>query len=424
MFWQLLYNTLFVPLGWIMFQLLGIVNKKARVGIQGRTDLFSRLERDLARLDRNAKRIWFHSASLGEFEQAKPIIAEIKRRYPSAQIIVSFFSPSGYEHSLSYSQASIITYIPFDSRANAERFVETVRPSAAIAVRYDVWPNHLWALKRRGIPTFIANATLRPNGLRDLPVIRQFHRAMYNALDFILTVSEEDKKVFASYDLEHPVVEVMGDTRYDQVWRRSADSKMRHILPEALVAGRKILILGSSWTSDEDVVLPVCYRLRETHPDLLVILVPHEPTLANLEQVEQRIGANMSVVRFSNLHDYRNETVILVDSVGILMALYRYAHVAYVGGSFGAGIHNVLEPAAYGLPVVMGPRHQNSQEAVRLLREGGAFTGYGTDEIFAHLNRLLSSEKDRAAASAIALHLVKTNIGATDRFLATMENVL
>jgi 3-deoxy-D-manno-octulosonic-acid transferase len=199
---------------------------------------------------------------------------------------------------------------------------------------------------------------------------------------------------------------------------------MRHILPEAILAGKKVLILGSSWASDEEVVLPACYRLAQAHPELLVIVVPHEPTLANLEQVEHRIGENMSVVRFSNLHDYRDESVILVDSVGILMPLYRYAHVAYVGGSFGAGIHNVLEPAAYGLPVVMGPRHQNSQEAVRLLREGGAFTGYGTAEIFAHLSRLLSSEKDRTAAGAVALQLVKTNIGATDRFLATMENVL
>jgi 3-deoxy-D-manno-octulosonic-acid transferase len=424
MFWQLLYNTIFVPLGWIGFQLLGLVNRKARVGISGRAGLFERLERDVARLDKTSKRFWFHSSSLGEFEQAKPIIAEIKRRYPSTQIIVSFFSPSGYEHSRSYSLASVITYIPFDSRANAERFVETVRPSAAIMVRYDVWPNHLWSLKRRAIPVFIANATLRPSGLRDFPFVRQFHRAMYNALDYILTVSEDDRAVFGSYGLDHPVIDVMGDTRYDQVWRRSADSKTRHLLPPAVVEGKKILILGSSWTSDEDVVLPACYRLREQHPELLVILVPHEPTLENLERVEERIGTQMSVIRFSNLNDYRGESVILVDSVGILMALYRYAHVAYVGGSFGAGIHNVLEPAAYGLPVLMGPRHQNSQEAVRLLREGGAFTGYGTAELLAHLTRLFDNEPERAAAGATALGLVKKNVGATDRFLATMENVL
>ena len=424
MIWRLLYNTILVPLGWLGFQLLGLVNKKARIGIAGREDLFSRLEQEVSRLDRESKRIWFHSSSLGEFEQAKPIIAEIKRRYPSTHIIVSFFSPSGFEHSRSYNLASVISYLPFDSRANAERFVETVRPSAAIAVRYDVWPNHLWALQRRGVPTFIANATLRPNSLRDFPVIRQFHRAMYNALDHILTVSEDDKRMFESYRLAHPVIEVMGDTRYDQVWRRSAESKARHILPASILAGRRILILGSSWASDEDVVLPACYRLQPAHPELLVILVPHEPTLSNLEQIEHRIGTNMSVIRLSNLNEYRGEQVILVDSVGILMTLYRYAHVAFVGGSFGAGIHNVLEPAAYGLPVVMGPRHQNSQEAVRLLREGGAFTGYGTSDILAHLSRLFSNESERSAAGAIAINLVKKNVGATDRFLATMEDVL
>jgi 3-deoxy-D-manno-octulosonic-acid transferase len=420
MAWQLLYNTIFVPLGWLGFRIFGLVNRKARSGIRGRADLFVRLERDVARIGAG-KRIWFHSSSLGEFEQAKPIIAEIKRRFPTTQIIVSFFSPSGYEHSLKYSLASVITYLPFDSRANAERFVETIRPDAAIMVRYDVWPNHLWSLKRRGIPVFIANATLRPSTLRDLPLVRQFHRAMYNALDFILTVSDDDRAVFASYGLDRPLIKVMGDTRYDQVWRRSTESKARHLLPDAVTAGKRVLILGSSWTSDEEVVLPACETLAAAHPELLVILVPHEPTLANLERIEEAIGTAMPVIRFSNMNDYAGETVILVDSVGILMGLYRYGHV---GGSFGTGIHNVLEPAAYGLPVLMGPRHQNSQEAVRLLREGGAFTGYGTAEILAHLRRLLADEGARQAAGAKALDLVKTNIGATDRFVAAMDHLL
>ncbi len=361
---------------------------------------------------------------MGEFEQAKPIIAEIKRRAPATQVIVTFFSPSGYENSLKYGLASIIAYIPFDSRANAERFVATVRPDAAIMVRYDVWPNHLWALRRHGVPVFIANATLRPSTVRDLPLLRQFHRAMYNALDGILTVSEADRSVFATYGLDHPMLAVMGDTRYDQVWRRSAEAKTRHLLPPAITQGRKVLILGSSWTADEEVLMPACETLRAEHPELLIILVPHEPTLGNLERIESGLPASLSVIRFSNLNDYAGESVILVDSVGILMPLYRYAHVAFVGGAFGAGIHNVLEPAAYGLPVLMGPRHQNSQEAVRLQQEGGAFSGATTEELLAHLRRLFGDEKARQAAGDVALALVRSNVGATDRFVATVEHYL
>lgn len=424
MLWRVLYQIVIIPLGWTFFHLLGLFDRKAARGIRGRKGLLDRLWERVTRLNPHSKRIWFHSSSMGEFEQAKPIIAELKRRHPEVEIIATFFSPSGYEHSRTYKLASIIAYIPFDSAANARRFIELIRPSAAVIVRYDVWPNHLWALRRAGVPTFIANATLRRNSTRRMPVLRQFHREMYNSLDYILTVSPEDKQTFESFGLSHPVVEQIGDTRYDQVWLRSAESRTRQVIEPRILAGKKVLVIGSSWKADEDVLIPACLRLFGEHPEFLVILVPHEPTLETLERIEYELNGRIASIRFSNLSQYVDEKLILIDVVGILMTLYRYASVAYVGGSFSGGVHNVLEPAAYGIPILFGPVHQNSQEAASLVREQAAFVGENQDDLHGHLRMLLDDERRRADAGTKALSFVCRNTGATERFLSYLEKVL
>lgn len=428
MIWRLFYRIVVVPIGWAAFHLLALVDRKAARGLRGRKGWLPRLEKEMARLNdsrnRGGRRVWFHSSSMGEFEQAKPIIAELKRRHPDIRIIVSFFSPSGYEHSRSYKLADVITYLPFDSSRNAERFVQLVRPAAAVIVRYDVWPNHLWALKRAGVPTFIANATLRPDTGRLLPFFRQFHAFLYNSIDYILTVSLDDKDVFQSFHLRKPVVEVIGDTRYDQVWRRSAESKQRHLIDQQILRNRKVLVLGSSWEEDEEMLLPACRKFFAAHPEFLVILVPHEPTLDTLERIESELNGSLTSLRFSQLSDYQGQQVILIDSVGILMALYQYAHVAYIGGSFGSGVHNVLEPAVYGIPILFGPGHTNSREAVELASRGAAFVGRNAEEFYGHLELLLCNDHARRTAGEQALALVRQNVGATERFLSYLAKVL
>ena len=424
MLWRLFYNIIAIPIIWIGFQLFGLTDKKAKRAIRGRRGLFTRLEQQVAKLPQNAKRIWFHSSSMGEFEQAKPIIAELKKRRPDVQIIVSFFSPSGYEHSLSYKLADIITYLPFDSSSYAKRFVELIRPSAAVIVRYDVWPNHVWALQDAGVPTFIANATLRQSTARALPFFKQFHRMIYDRINFILTVSESDKEAFVSFGLLRPIVNVIGDTRYDQVWRRRAESKLRHVLDEKILSGKKVLVIGSSWKEDEEAILPACISLIEQHRDFFIILVPHEPTVENLERIETGINGYASSIRFSNLNEYKNERVILIDSVGILMAVYQYAHLAFVGGSFRNGVHNVLEPAAYGIPVLFGPKYENSQEAQEMLRKDAALMGNTGEEIRGHIHRLLTEDKYEKKFGENAEAFVRSHTGATERFLSYLEKII
>ncbi len=422
-FWIWFYNALVIPVFWTLVHIAGWVNPKVRRAIRGRQTMFDKLATDVGRLT-SAHRIWFHSSSMGEFEQAKPIIAALRARFKDLNIIVSFFSPSGYDHSKNYKLADVITYIPFDSRAQARRFLDLIRPTAAVMVRYDVWPNHIWELRRRNVPIFIANATMRDNSSRFLPLVRSFHHTLYNNLTAILTVSEKDVRNFRRFGITNGRLEAIGETRYDQVWQRSEDARRKHVMPPQIVRKRKVVVVGSSWPEDEEILLPTFRKILKYDPRVLMILVPHEPTVDALDAIEVSLGQRPKSIRFSVLTDYNSEPVIVVDSVGILMSLYQYADVSYVGGSFRQGIHNVLEPAVYGIPVVYGPKHENSQEAQELVRRGGGFVVRDQQECYRTLRTLLDDDDARAKAGAASLALVKENIGATERFVKKMEALL
>ncbi|HTP12381.1 MAG TPA: glycosyltransferase N-terminal domain-containing protein, partial [Bacteroidota bacterium] len=369
-FWFLLYNGIVIPGLWIALKFGSLFNAKIRHGIAGRVNLFGQLEQQ-ARGLRAPKRVWFHSSSMGEFEQAKPIIAALRERHRDLDIIVSFFSPSGYDHSKNYKLADLITYIPFDTVGNAKRFLDLIRPTVAVMVRYDIWPNHIRELKKRNIPILIANATMRKNSPRLKFPVRGFHEQLYSQLTSILAVSASDVKAFEKIGIRYPQVEAIGETRYDQVWVRSLEARRKHLIPESILRRRKVLVVGSSWEEDEEVIIPTFKKILQYDSNVLMILVPHEPTLPTLDRIEVQLNSSPGFIRFSDLNDYQGERIIVVDSIGILTALYQYAHVAYVGGSFKQGVHSVLEPAVYGIPVLYGPRHHNSQEAVELAKRGG-----------------------------------------------------
>jgi len=421
--WFSAYNVLFIPFFWVLLHCASPFNSKIRKGIRGRKGLIERIEYDLKKL-KSKRRVWFHSSSMGEFEQAKPIIAALRKKYRDIDIIVTFFSPSGYDHSKNYKLADIITYIPFDTKANARSFIDLLQPTAAVFVRYDVWPNHLWELKARNIPTFIANATMRTSSARFYPLIKSFHRLLFNDFISILTVSVKDVEAFSRFRLTHPLIQAIGETRYDQVWQRSADAKKKHLIPFSVLNEKKIFIAGSTWPEDEELLLPAIKKLLEYDSKVLIILVPHEPTEEALEAIEKQLPIRIKSIRFSLLNDYSRERIIIVDSIGILMALYQYADIAYVGGGFRQGIHNVLEPAVYGIPVVYGPRHTNSQEAQELLRQGGGFLINDQFECYKTLRKLLDDSKARTIAGNVSLKLVKENIGATERFIEHLSKVL
>ncbi|HEX9006299.1 MAG TPA: glycosyltransferase N-terminal domain-containing protein [Bacteroidota bacterium] len=421
--WEGFYTAVFIPLIWLVLRSLGPVNRKVRRGIRGRRSLFAELAARMGAV-RPGRRVWFHASSMGEFEQAKPIIAELKRRSPETRIVASFFSPSGYDHSLKYPLADVITYLPFDTLPGVRKFLDLVRPDAAVMVRYDVWPNMIWELERRKVPTLIANATMRPTSARFLPALRNFHHHLYDSISEILTVSERDVEAFQGFGLEKAHVEAIGDTRFDQVCSRSAAARKHHLLPEGVTRGTKVIVIGSSWPEDEEVIIPAFLALRQQVPQVLMVIVPHEPTLEHLEELERRLNGSVETLRFSALNEYRGEPVIIVDSIGILLMLYAAADVAYVGGSFRQGIHNVLEAAVYGVPVLFGPRHKNSQEPGQLVERGGAFVVEGSEDLAAIWRGLLTDEKSRLKAGTIAAEFVSEHTGATERFLEHLQKYL
>ncbi|MDP1676005.1 MAG: glycosyltransferase N-terminal domain-containing protein [Bacteroidota bacterium] len=420
---QLLYNIFIVPLLWISFHIGGLINKKIKIGIEGRRNLFEQLISNSSKLN-TSPRVWFHASSLGEFEQAKPIIALLKNRYPSINIIATFFSPSGFENSKNYKPSSIISYIPFDSYSNVHKFIDIVKPNVAVMVRYDIWPNMIFALKSKSIPTMIANATMPQNSLRKFPFIIQFHQILYNCFSHILTVSTKDELSFRDFQTTNPVIKSIGDTRFDQVLMRGEDARQKNLFANSVIEGKKIFIVGQSWGGDDDVIIPVLFKIQKLESQLLTIIVPHEPTVEHLEELESKLEENISFIRFSEMNNYNNQKVILIDSVGILVALYKYAHVVYIGGSFKQGIHNVLEPAVFGNPIIFGPKHTNSQEAVELARRGGGFIVENEKELYRTLRTLLVNQTDRAAAASISKAFVYDNCGATERFLQYLEPYL
>ena len=238
MIWMFFYNAVFIPLFCLAVGILALFKQKVRRAIRGRRGLFESLAAKTAQLG-SGPRLWVHSSSMGEFEQAKPIISALRQQMPGIKILVTFFSPSGYEHSRTYPLADVISYIPFDSSKNARRFIDLVKPTVAVMVRYDIWPNHIWELHRRKIPILIANATMRRSTPRRLPLLKPFHQRVYNAIDRILTVSQSDVVVFRALGITRPLLEAIGDTRYDQVAARSAEARKRSIIPSGILQGKR-----------------------------------------------------------------------------------------------------------------------------------------------------------------------------------------
>ena len=418
--WTILYNLGPIPILAAGLRVAALFNSKVRRGLKGRQHLFAELEEKLRSL-KPGKRVWFHSSSMGEFEQAKPIIVALKRKHADVRIIVSFFSPSGYDNSKNYPFADIVTYIPFDTRKHAERFIGLIAPDAAVIVRYDVWPNHIWELYRRGIPVFLANATMRRSSPRLRWPWKSFHRLLYRGMKAILTVSQEDADRFRLFGFEGPEITPAGETRYDQVLQRSAEARRRHILQKRFLENRTVIVAGSTWPEDEAVLLPAFRKLAHYDPQVLLILVPHEPTINALDEVEQAINFRPRSIRFSELNDYAGEPIIIVDSIGILIALYQYADIAFVGGSFRQNVHNVLEPAVYGVPVLYGPKHANSQEALALTKCGGGIVVRDQLEMYRMLRSYSQDVIGRAKAGNCSRALVSEHAGATKRFLEYLE---
>lgn len=421
--WFGFYNYLFIPLFYLLVQVSAIFNDKIRRGINGRKRMFEELILDSANFSKTKKMIWFHSSSLGEFEQAKPIIEALKKD-ERLSILVTFFSPSGYENSKKYPYADLVSYIPFDSSQNAIRFRQIVRPDLAVMMRYDIWPNHIWAMKNFDVPVFLVDATMKRNSPRKFPLLKNFHKILFKELTKILTVSKNDADGFKSFGCSDNQIKVVGDTRFDRVYQRSLQARTRNLINENLLKDKKIFAAGSTWSVDEDVIIPAFIKLAKYDKSAVLLIAPHEPSIVNLEKIENEFVGEIATIRFSHMNSYNNERVIIVDSMGILLTLYTYASAAFIGGSFKQSIHNVLEAAVYGIPVLFGPKIENSQETKELLKRGGGILIRNKREAYKQMRTLFNNNDLRKAKGQIAFQYVHENLGATEKITKEIYNYL
>jgi len=421
--WFLFYNVITIPALYISLHVMGLFNSKVRRGLKGRKRIFENIVIDAAALNKSKKLIWFHSSSLGEFEQAKPIIEELKKR-KDINILVTFFSPSGYENSRRYPYADLVSYIPFDTVSKAESFINIVKPDLAVIMRYDIWPNHIWKMKKAKIPSFLVDATMKENSLRKIPLIKNFHENLFKDITRILTVSETDAKGFKEFGCSEKQLKVVGDTRFDRVHQKSIKAKESKLIKDEFLKNKKVIVAGSTWSADEDVLLPAFVKLKKYAEDVLLIIAPHEPTLLHIENIENELYRFAKTIRFSHLYNYKDEKVIIVDSIGILMTLYSYADVAFIGGGFKYNVHNVLEAAVYGVPVLLGPKIENSQEAEELLKRGGGILVKDKKDVYKQLRTLFINENLRKTKAEISFNYVEENLGATEKIINEIYRVI
>jgi 3-deoxy-D-manno-octulosonic-acid transferase len=421
--WFLFYNGIIIPPLYIAVRIAGLFNNKVRRGIKGRRRIFEELILNSSGTNKLNKLIWFHSSSLGEFEQAKPIIEELKKT-KGINILVTFFSPSGYENSKKYPFADLVSYLPFDTKSNADRFIQIVKPNLAVIMRYDIWPNHIWSMRKFNIPCFLVDATMKENSKRKLPIVKSFHKYLFRDVSKILTVSQSDVEGFKGFGCTNKQIKAVGDTRFDRVYQRSLVARSHNLIKEDIFKGKKVLVAGSSWESDEDVILPAFSKLAQHDKDVILIIAPHEPTVVHLEKIENEYAGDLETIRFSFLNDYKNEQVIIIDSIGILLTLYTYADVAYIGGGFKQNIHNVLEAAVYGIPVVFGPKYDNSQEAKELLKLGGGIEIRNKREAYKNFRTLFTDDTMRKGMGTVAFNYVQNNLGATGKIIQEIKKAL
>jgi len=421
--WYLIYNIAVIPLLDAAVFIAKLFKPKIRIGVEGRKKLYENLIIALAGIDRKKKMIWFHSSSMGEFEQAKPIIEKLKAEQ-NVNVIVTFFSPSGYDNSLKYSYADIISYFPYDTPFLTMRFLNMVQPDIAVFMRYDIWPNMIWNLKEKNIPCLLVDATMRKKTARKWIIAKSFHKSLYSCITNILAVSNDDVENFSEFKIDQNKIKSVGDTRFDRVYQKSLQAKEKKLFKDDFFAGKKVFVFGSSWESDEEVILPAMLKLMKNDMDVISIIAPHEPTEEHLDQLEQTLSGKMGYIRFSLLNEYKNERIIIIDSIGVLLTLYSYADVSFVGGSFKQGIHNVLEPAVYGIPVVFGPKHENSQEAIKLNQIGGAYVVRDRKQAYKIFRKIFSNNLYREAVGKICSGYVKENIGATARILEEINKYI
>ena len=406
----------------IYLYLLGVAiaslfNEKVRKMWRGERDAFRVLRE---KVDPNAHYVWVHAASLGEFEQGRPLMEEIRRKHPELKILLTFFSPSGYEVRKNYEGADIICYLPLDTITNARRFLRIIRPEVAFFIKYEFWYNYLHILKHRGVPVYSVSSIFRENQIFFKWYGRQYGHVLKCFTHFFVQ-NEVSKQLLARLGLTN--VTITGDTRFDRVLQIKEAAKQLPIVKKFVGDCPNVFVAGSSWPPDEDIFI----KYFEEHPEWKLIIAPHVIGEDHLKQIEGLL-ASRKVVRYTDVRtdsssDYSPLTeasVLIINCFGLLSSIYHYGQVAYVGGGFGVGIHNTVEAAVWAKPVVFGPNNQKFQEAQELKACGGGFEIQNFEDFERLIQRFSADADFLKEAGQKAGDYVRGRAGATQKILASI----
>jgi len=409
--------------------LASFFNKKAKLWIEGRKGIFEQMKTQLkttnheqgarswerSRITANKNIIWMHVASLGEFEQGRPIIEKLKEKYPAYKILLTFFSPSGFEIRKNYELADHVFYLPPDYQKNASRFIEIVNPKLVIFVKYEFWYHYINTLQSKAIPTLLVSAIFRPSqlffkgygGLFKKLLAGFEHIFVHNKASFQLLKKHHYNKITLA-----------GDTRVDRVAAIALQAKRFEII-EKFVQKNKILVCGSTWPPDEAVLTDFINKTDHWK----IIIAPHEIKESNIKRLLKLLPEN--IIRYSKADEKSvpDQKILIIDNIGMLSSLYRYGTVAYIGGGFGKGIHNTLEPIAFGLPVIFGPKYKKFEEATTLVENGGSFTISNSHD-FTNIMNQLDDANFYNKASEKAQDYIEENRGATEKIMDHISNII
>jgi 3-deoxy-D-manno-octulosonic-acid transferase len=404
------YNIL-IHLYILAIRLAALWNPKARQWVAGRRNIFDNLQKNIAH---DQPLAWFHCASLGEFEQGRPVIEAYRLQHPAHRILVTFFSPSGYEVRKNYTVADYICYLPADTNSNARRFVALVKPQIVFFVKYEYWFNYLRQLHKAGVQVVGVSSIFRP-GQRFFRWYGRWQLSALKRFSHFFVQDQQSADLLAKAGVSQ--VTVSGDTRFDRVAEVARQNKS-FALAEKFAAGHQVFIAGSTWPPDEAMV---SLLIGQNIPGLKFIIAPHEVHRARIQRLVGLLPPDTVLFSQATYQNLAGARVLVIDNIGILSHLYQYAGVAYIGGGFGVGIHNILEAATFGLPVLFGPNYHKFREAVELIAQGGAFSFANEHEFLAAALPLLSDEPRRKAAAHIARLYVESRQGATLKTLGGLR---
>lgn len=378
--------------------------------IKGHRDVFRILSKQI---DRNKKYIWFHAASLGEFEQGRPLIEYIRKRYPEYGILQTFFSPSGYEVRKDYKGADIVCYLPFDTPRNARRFVELANPCMAFFIKYEFWQNYLDRLNEKGIPAYSVSSIFRSNQIFFRWYGKNYSKVL-SAFKHLFVQNDSSKKLLSILGVDN--VSVVGDTRFDRVIDIFDAAKELPLIGK-FKGDSKTLVVGSSWGPDEDLIL----KYVNDNPQLKLIIAPHVVNEAHINDIVSKLNCKSVRYSLADENSVMDAGCMVIDCYGLLSSIYRYGDISYVGGGFGVGIHNVLEAAVYGIPVIFGPNNKKFREAQHLIESKGGFEIKNYEDFQSIMNNFLSNDEFLKKSGKAAGAYVKDNSGALELIMKEIE---